>query len=655
MKRKKHKRKFKNILYVLMIVLLLCMTLGYSFLDITSVVAGRIIVSKPAFNVYLENVQMVGASVEAVKDPIIENNTSISFDVKLNSLDDYYVFTVDVVNAGRIDVMLVDVVKGLDLTESQSSLYDFIIEYENKEQVLEKQVIKAREIVRLKIRIEYKDGVVKEDLPETIETLSLGFSCNYVQNDGTGIPVVNNGVSKLIDIIINDKTYQAKENSTWDEWRYSAYNTFNTPHLIVQDLSSQDVPYENVVIENQSYIATECEVSGGWIFNEETDLSNLENNIIENLLFKAPKFDIKKVFSSINVVSGVNGAISYVDGFNKTEIALLGTSWGTNREIINLGINIQYVSKKFYFWFLANAVPCSHVDEDYDERCDVCMIDFFDHNHNAYALILDNSSNGTDNSSPMIFVRESEKPIVGELYNSEQYGSLKINYVYDIIENISDNDLKKYPPWYEQRNIITSVYAEDVIITNNTYAWFSDMTVCQSINIVSLYTHLVKNMSYMFYNCQSLSVLDWNAPTPDGIRIDNVVDLSYMFYNCNMLTIIDCSMFFINKVIDTSYMFYNCALLTEIDLINFYTTSLVFANSMFENCSNLVTIYANTMNFSDPINNAKNMFLGCTALVGNSNLAYNSAYVDGRFAKTEGSSSNPGYFKTKSSCVTGDT
>ena len=283
------------------------------------------------------------------------------------------------------------------------------------------------------------------------------------------------------------------------------------------------------------------------------------------------------------------------------------------------------------------------------------MSDIFDYNHNAYALILDNSSNSIDNPSPLIFVREAEKPIVGELYNSEQYGSLKISYVYDNIENISDNDLKKYPAWYEQKSIITSVYVEDVIIPKTTYAWFYDMTLCKSINIVNLYTYLVKDMSYLFYNCESLTTLEWKNNSVDGIRTDNVIDMSYMFYNCNSLTTIDLSILDNNKVENISYMFFNCNGLTEINLTEFIVTSLVYANSTFENCSNLVTIYASTMTFSDPINNAKNMFLGCTSLVGTKSIAYNPDYVDGRFAKTESSSASPGYFKSESSCVTGDT
>ena len=62
-------------------------------------------------------------------------------------------------------------------------------------------------------------------------------------------------------------------------------------------------------------------------------------------------------------------------------------------------------------------------------------------------------------------------------------------------------------------------------------------------------------MSYMFFNCESLSSL----PDISKWNTINVTIMSYMFFNCELLSSLpDISKWNINNVTHMSYMFYGC-------------------------------------------------------------------------------------------------
>ena len=71
---------------------------------------------------------------------------------------------------------------------------------------------------------------------------------------------------------------------------------------------------------------------------------------------------------------------------------------------------------------------------------------------------------------------------------------------------------------------------------------------------------------------------------------------------------------------------------------------------MLTGCNKLVTIYASNWDTSSIIytsNFEKNIFGGCTSLVGEKGTAYDSSKVSYDYAYIDGGTSNPGYFKAK--------
>ena len=179
---------------VLIILLLICISIGYAVLSTTLNINGKSTISKNTWDVHFDNVQVTDGSVEAVKIPTIEGNTTVDFEVGLNLPGDYYEFTVDVVNNGTIDAMIESIEKTPELTSAQQKYLNYIIEYQNEEQIQSNQIVNSGKFLRLKVKIEFKKDIDVSDLSEIDLSLDLSFSLNFVQADDNGINVISNGI-----------------------------------------------------------------------------------------------------------------------------------------------------------------------------------------------------------------------------------------------------------------------------------------------------------------------------------------------------------------------------------------------------------------------------------------------------------------------------
>ena len=83
-------------------------------------------------------------------------------------------------------------------------------------------------------------------------------------------------------------------------------------------------------------------------------------------------------------------------------------------------------------------------------------------------------------------------------------------------------------------------------------------------------------MSYMFYNCSSLTSLDLSS-----FNTSKVTDMNSTFSNCSSLTSLALSNFNTSNVASMTSMFYNCSSLNSLDLSNFDTSKVTNMNDMF--------------------------------------------------------------------------
>lgn len=201
--------------------------------------------------------------------------------------------------------------------------------------------------------------------------------------------------------------------------------------------------------------------------------------------------------------------------------------------------------------------------------------------------------------------------------------------------------------WYNQHsNIITVIFdtsfANCTSLTSTSY-WFKDCENLKTIKGISnLKTDNIKWMVLMFYGCSSLTNIDLS-----GFKTDEVESLSDMFHGCSSLKSIDLSSFNTYNVTRMNDMFYGCSSLTSLDLNSFNTEHVTLMDNMFAKCSNLQSIYVSEEKWST-INatKSKNIFYGCTKLVGGNGTKYDPNHTDVEYARVD-KAGTPGYFTAK--------
>ena len=110
-----------------------------------------------------------------------------------------------------------------------------------------------------------------------------------------------------------------------------------------------------------------------------------------------------------------------------------------------------------------------------------------------------------------------------------------------------------------------------------------------------LFKRSIKNISYMFQLCSSLTSLNLS-----NFKTNNVQNMICMFNKCSSLISLNLSNFNTNNVKDMSYMFSECSSLLS---LNLNTNNFKYMNYLFNQCSSLTSL--NLSNFN--INNVQNM------------------------------------------------
>ncbi|WP_456085121.1 BspA family leucine-rich repeat surface protein [Leyella stercorea] len=169
----------------------------------------------------------------------------------------------------------------------------------------------------------------------------------------------------------------------------------------------------------------------------------------------------------------------------------------------------------------------------------------------------------------------------------------------------------------------------------NMSGMFNHCSTLTTLDVSKFDTQNVTNMESMFSSCSALTTLDLSS-----FYTKNVTDMSYMFYYCPALTTLDLSSFNTQNVWNMSDMFWGCSTLTTLDLSNFNTQNVWNMSEMFSYCHALTTIYTSDKFVTTACEEDKNMFAGCTNLVGA--VPYDENKVDGEMANC-----TTGYFTYK--------
>ena len=193
-----------------------------------------------------------------------------------------------------------------------------------------------------------------------------------------------------------------------------------------------------------------------------------------------------------------------------------------------------------------------------------------------------------------------------------------------------------------------------------------------------------KATGYWFYNMTKLRTI---TGMKENLNTSDAECMDYMFSGCSLLTAIDVSSFETSNVKSFAGMFDGCSSLESIDVSGFIFKFLGIAQAkykhsegvdnyhyyfivtyqdgldgMFQNCSALKTIYDRDREYWDSIYYVdwddgvtdelclpwgRNMFTGCTSLVGGAGTTYDDNNTGYAYAHIDGGSDNPGYLTIK--------
>ena len=263
MKKLLQDRRTLYLVLCIAVVSVFTLSIAYAAMSAVLEIHGNSEVVASGWDIYLDNVVVKNGSVSA-NTPQISGTSSVGFDIELNTPGEFYEFTVDVVNEGSIDAMIDSVVKTPELTTEQAKYIKYDITYENGESVSTKQTLKKGTSTPIKVRVEYRRDISVEDLPSSAAELSLKFTLVYVQSDGSGNDIPNNGISSETAVNMAyysdlDVAVAAISSGTVNESADASSDTA-VVGVYKDDLS------ENLVIQLQSDVTlTEC-------LNIETDL-----------------------------------------------------------------------------------------------------------------------------------------------------------------------------------------------------------------------------------------------------------------------------------------------------------------------------------------------------------------------------------------------
>ena len=226
-------RKVLAMFLGVIMVSILTLTLAYAALSVTLNIQGNARVSAADWDIYLNNPRVASGSA-TTNLPVIKTSSTLEFETTLNMPGDFYEFTVDVVNNGSIDAMIENVVKNPELTAEQAKYLKYEITYQNGELITTKQTLPKKSTMPIKVRIEYRKDLVASDLPTGQVVLDLSLTLEYVQSDGSGSSVKDNGELKLINVVSGTGTNTSDEVCIGEECFYVMYSDDDTVTMLAK-------------------------------------------------------------------------------------------------------------------------------------------------------------------------------------------------------------------------------------------------------------------------------------------------------------------------------------------------------------------------------------------------------------------------------------
>lgn len=174
---------FRPIYFIVFIVMLIVLTMAYASLAVNLgiKVNGAKKVEALNWNIQFENIQKDEDSVTAIKEAEIdESKTGIEYEIALNTLGDFYSFSVDIANTGTMDAKIYDIIEKT-ITDEQRNYIDYYVRYTNGDEIKKDDTLDAGEKKNVTIMVRFREDLEKEDLPVNSTDLDLSYKIVYIE------------------------------------------------------------------------------------------------------------------------------------------------------------------------------------------------------------------------------------------------------------------------------------------------------------------------------------------------------------------------------------------------------------------------------------------------------------------------------------------
>ena len=216
---------------------------------------------------------------------------------------------------------------------------------------------------------------------------------------------------------------------------------------------------------------------------------------------------------------------------------------------------------------------------------------------------VDESGGGDEPTLPENYELATDEDFSGTSNGAFTYiGTKKYVIVPEVIKGIN---ITSYANMFKDNNVIKGVVSSNKNVNSISYMFYNCSSLT-SLDLSNFDTSNVTNFSSMFFNCSSLTSLDLSHFNTSKASI-----MDSMFSGCSSLTSLDLSNFDTSNVTNFSSMFFNCSSLTSLDLSHFTTTNVTNMLNMFSRCSSLTSLDLSSFDTSN-VTNTTSMVYKCT-------------------------------------------
>ena len=184
-------RRVKALAIVVLVIAVLGLTIAFAALSQTLTINGSAKLDASKWGLKFDNLVLASGKdyIEGTANIKTDDNTVIeNMNVRLTTPGDKVVYTVDLVNEGTINAKI-DKITKTTLTEEQAKYLSFKVLKENNEELNEGYVLGKETRIPLRIEIEFKKDITKEDLPKETSTIGRSYALTVVHTDETATSI----------------------------------------------------------------------------------------------------------------------------------------------------------------------------------------------------------------------------------------------------------------------------------------------------------------------------------------------------------------------------------------------------------------------------------------------------------------------------------